>query len=677
MIVRPAKTLPSPLSQSPLLHAVLIVAVCLLSYANSFGVPFVLDDLGSMLELPYVRHLNYLGDWSLAREYAAEHSFRTRFVGYLSFGLNYALHGASVAGYHVVNLAIHAVCALLTYILVRLTPGGRGGADTPFGIPAVALFAALLFAAHPVQTQAVTYVVQRLASLATLFCIGTLVCYALARRCYEQEGRSRATLPWYLASLACAVLAMKTKEIAFTLPLAVSVYELIFFRGDRKLRLRFLAPLFLTMLIIPLSLILVPGLEPRTGELAEITRVDSELTRYQYFATQMRVIVTYIRLLLFPVGQNVIYDYPVYGSLFDLRVFPAFLFLLSLLGFGVYLAWRYSASRLPVSEVAKGCEGEPLFELRLIAFGVLWFFLTLSVESSFIPIVDVIFEHRLYLPSVGALLAFAASWSLATRKAAAGLRRGLPYAAGAVVIVLAATTFARNEVWGSEESLWRDVVEKSPNKAHGHQLLGMALFRKGEVEQALASLDRSLAIDPDFVEALCNRGNLHAQFGRFGQALIDYRRAVEVDPGSVEAWSNMGLVFSQVGDQQQAEACLEKALQFDPKYLKALNNMGLVLTRKGDPARALVYLDQALTLNAKYELAYFNRGVALKELGRLQESVSDLTRVVELNPRQAAAYTQRGDAWSKLGESGRALADFKAGCEGGDPNGCRMYQGGK
>jgi protein O-mannosyl-transferase len=211
----PGSILQSGILNRPLFHAVLIILLGLMIYSNTFHVPFQFDDL------PVIKQSASLPEtFSLSAFLEGNRS-----IGYLSFALNYAVHGLSVEGYHFVNIAIHLTNALLLYILVIvsfITPVLR---DT---VPkdrerAIALVSSLLFVCHPVQTQAVTYIVQRFTSLAAMFYLLSLILYVKARTL------SRPAI--YVLSLLCAVLAMKTKEIAFTLPFVIALYEAMFFRG--------------------------------------------------------------------------------------------------------------------------------------------------------------------------------------------------------------------------------------------------------------------------------------------------------------------------------------------------------------------------------------------------------------------------------------------------------------
>ncbi|NIQ78870.1 MAG: tetratricopeptide repeat protein, partial [Anaerolineae bacterium] len=383
-------------------------------------------------------------------------TFRQRYIGYLTFALNYRLHGLNVAGYHLVNLFIHISTALLLYLIVTLTfqtPLLRASPVRDYA-PHIAVFTALLFACHPLQTQAVTYIWQRVTSLAAMLYLLSLTAYVRWRLSASLRTAGAKALPWYVLALLSAVLAMKTKETAFMLPLTLAMYEFLFFQGKTLPRIGYLLPLLLTMLIVPLTLF---SIDRPAGELiddvSDVTRGHSNLSRYEYLMTSLRVIVTYIRLLFLPVNQNLDHDYPTYRSLLDMPVTVSAVFLLCIAGLGVLLLLR---SR----------NGAP--HLRIISFGIFWFFLNLALESSVIPLNNVIFEHRLYLPSMGVFLAvtvlvFHAVQKLKERWKGAG-RAAVLILAG-VVLALTGATYARNGKWGDEVTLWQDVVSKSPVKA--------------------------------------------------------------------------------------------------------------------------------------------------------------------------------------------------------------------
>lgn len=603
--------------QRPLLVLTAVAILSGLVYSNTFSVPFVFDDVLTIVENPFVRDLSLSADSGRA-VLSTEHGVlrvlvSLRPIGNLTFALNYALHGFELWGYHLVNLIIHIVNAFLVYLLVRFSFGTPRMKDPlPEALPGMAgFFAAILFAVHPVQTQAVTYIVQRYASLAAFFYLLSLVTYMQWRRGVRMtddrgqmaEDRQKRTdnrqqttedrwktvkikpAIWYLASIISAILAMKTKEIAFTLPLVIALYEFLFFDGETRKRVLFLLPLLLTMPLIPLTL---AGIDrPYAGLAGNVNDLEKVLTimsPWDYLLTQFRVIVTYVRLLIVPVNQNLDYDYPVYHSLFIPEVFFSFLFLLSFFVLGVYLLYRART-------------GNPA--LRLISFGIFWFFITLSVESSLLPIRDVIFEHRVYLPSVGFFLAVTVSVFLIANGLRTAWRTAVTAAVAvlfALVLLLAGAAYSRNRVWHDEETLWADVVKKSPNKARGYVNLGSAYGKKGEFHRAIETLSTAIDLDPNAAFAYSNRGMAHFYAGEHQPAFDDLTRAIELYRFSVKTYYHRAMVSYSLGNAGQAVQDLTKAVELDPGFADAYHDRGVLYARSGNTGAAVADHQQACAM---------------------------------------------------------------------------------
>jgi len=570
----------------PLVHILLITGLALLAYSNTFQVPFILDDIKEIAENPIIKNLDYFRDPASARGLFSFHSLKMRTVGYFTLAMNYKFGGTDVVGYHVFNLAIHLLNSLLVYVLLRLTfrapffqsliPGQGSNAQDqpghacyPQPLSFIPLFTALIFAVHPIQTEAVTYVVQRLTSLTAFFCLLSLTSYSVARLGTGKTGHGK-TLAWFLLSFLSAVAAMKTKEIAFTLPVVIALYEFLFLREKFRRRLLFLAPSLLTMLIIPLSLI---GTSKPVGEMLSsaslVSRVDQTVSRGDYLFTQFRVIVSYLRLLLFPVGQNLDHDYPTHPDFFTPEVFLSFLFLSSLFAFAVFCVW---ASRFPDhgSRVTDHRFSSP--ELRLIGFGILWFFIALSVESSIIPINDVMVEHRLYFPSVGFFLALVAAASGLARRFKAdrpGVGRAATATGTVIVVALAGATFTRNLVWQDNLKMWQDVIAKSPQNPRGYNNIGIYYDQRGDYEKAIPYFQQAIAVEPDYDEALFNLGIAHAALKQTDQAIYYYQKALALRPTDPKILFNLGVSYMSKKLMGPAAIAFQEALRLDPKMTQA------------------------------------------------------------------------------------------------------------
>ncbi|HEY6007467.1 MAG TPA: tetratricopeptide repeat protein [Geobacteraceae bacterium] len=452
-----------------------------------------------------------------------------------------------------------------------------------------------------------TYIVQRFTSLATLFYLGSLLLYARARLVQEGGGAGRRRVlaaGLYLLALLAALLAMKTKQIAFTLPFVVVLYEFTFFSGRIVKRVGAMALFLLTLAVVPLTL---TGPARLSGEfLDRLTALPKEsplMPRLDYLCTQFRVIVTYIRLLLFPAGQRLEYDYPIYRTFFTPPVLLSFLCLLALVVLGgfLWLRSRGVVRRAPVT----GCSQ------RLVAFGIFWFFITLAVESSIIPISDVIFEHRLYLPSVGAAIAITAALLALVDRAAARrpwVRAGAAAGFFLVAALLALATFQRNRVWATEVSLWEDTVAKSPNLPRPLNNLAAVYLKNGDPHKALAVLVRANDLAPGYTDtwlniciALDRLGMYDGRF-RYGSELFD--ASGNIKPQHLTEWfalasNNLGLAYEVLGNHARALVQFDRALKLAPNLAEAHLNRGLALLASGDRGGALEEYRVLTTLDPK------------------------------------------------------------------------------
>lgn len=622
------RQLPAALAPNrTLLGASAILLAALLAYANSFGCELVFDDWSSIRDNPHIRDLgNY------APGGAGYRSQPNRWVGYVSFALNYAVGGLDVSGYHVVNLVIHAVNALLLYALVVLTFRTERLARSTLAdaSPAIALAAALLFATHPLQSQAVTYVAQRFASLATLFYVATLVLYARWRLAGDARPAWRRFLG-YPPVLVAAVLAMRTKETAFTLPAAVAAWELMFLEGSARRRLLHLVPVAATALLVPLSFV---GAGSTIAEVLssaqEVTRVQRVVSQGDYLTTQLAVIVTYLRLLVLPVGQNLDHDYPLYTSLLEPRVLGSVVVIGGLVLLAAYLHRRTSArAARPLDPAA-----------RLVSFGIVWFFLGLSVESSVIPIVDLMYEHRVYLSSVGFFVAVATGGALLARRHAPSPGRVVSSLAAALSVVLAIATLQRNRVWASPLTLWSDAVEKSPNKTRPHSNLGLALVAAGRQAEALPHFQAVVRINPNHVSGYNNLAVLLSDMGRSDEAVHWLEVARDLKPDHAETYYNLGRVWLEQGRVAEAAEPLRKAIALDPEYVHAYANLGGALNQLGRPAETVRLLEGKDTLLRDSVEARFNLGVAYVLLGDTPGAERAVALLARLAPDRATQLAE-------------------------------------
>jgi len=636
------KKLPSPALQGlpgllrpPLLVMVLLLlAAGALAYGNSLRVPFQFDDLPNITLNPD-NHMVKMDGESLRR--AVKGPNHRRPLAYLSFALNYYLGRNDPLGYHLVNLLVHLANGLLVFLLglgILEAMGGEGGsqkAEAGEGPRWTAFGAALLFLVHPVQTQAVTYIVQRMTSLSALFMLIATLAWISARRSPRNRGG------WIAGGLLAWAAACFTKENAFILPLVLLGMDALLYddiaRFARERRPRFLLVLLaLGALLAGAGLYLEPEFEAvyRTRPFSPAERL----------LTQPRVIFHYLSLLAWPLpGRfHLDYDFPVStGLLSPPTTLPAILGIFGLIGAGWMLRRR-----------------APLFSLA-----VLWFFGNITVESSIVPL-EMVFEHRIYVPSVGVfLLLSAALWK------AFGKRRPIAFllllALSGTLLILA--TRARNEVWSDPARLFGESAAHSPGKARAHLNVGWSHYYAGRMDEAEKAFRKVLELEPGNAAALNNLGNVARSRGRLDEAVRWYREAVRQNPGLVDPRLSLAAIEIGRGRMKAALKELEAILRIDPRNAKAHSNLGTVYGMLGDKAEARRHYDLAVRYDPGEPGAYTTRARFLISIKLFEAARRDLETARRIAPGDPENLFQIGVAHEEMGLPEAALKDYEEALE--------------
>jgi tetratricopeptide (TPR) repeat protein len=537
-----------------------------LAWSNSFGVPFVFDDFDNILANPALRveDLSPAALWRAGRESPSS----SRPLANASFAVNHWLGDEDVFGYHAVNLAIHLANGLLVLLLARFVLRRLLGAavPSPAAQDALAVLAAMVFVLHPVQTQAVTYLVQRMTSLAAFFYLGGLLLFLEARR----RRRGPAGMALLASALLCWLAALGCKQIAATWPAAAALCEVLLLRDvSREGPRAALGPALLAVVGMAAAAFLYLG-----GDAGAIGRsyADRDFTPAERLLTQPRVVVFYASLVLLPMPSrlNLLHVFePSRGLLDPPTTFAALVALVALVVLSLV-----AAPRRP-----------------LAAFCGLWFVGHLVLESSVVGL-EMAYEHRLYLPMVAVALAVA---GVAARTLAAS--RATTIAAALVLIAaLGAGTFLRNEAWRSRVSLWSDTVAKSPTSARAWTNLGRALAEDGQPDAAVRRLERALALDPDLAEAHYNLGQIALARGRDSEAAEHYRRALRADPARVPARANLAAALARQHRIGEAVAQLREAVALAPTRVDLHFNLAVLLEREGRRQEALRHYEAVLRL---------------------------------------------------------------------------------
>jgi tetratricopeptide (TPR) repeat protein len=613
---RPArsKNYSSPLSDAfgsslSLKGLVTILILGFIIYANSFESTFHLDDINNIRDNPSIRNLtDFKGMWEFSQ---------TRFLALYTFAWNYHYGQLHVGGYHLVNLIIHLINAILVYwlsFLIFSTPALKDK-FIPKDKIILSLAVAFLFVSHPLATQSVTYIVQRMTSMSAMFYFLGLILYLLSR--FTNKGQPIKTR-LLIGCVISVLLGCLTKENTFTFPFAIVLLEIFFLQSGQNV-ISFKDKRVLLVSVGLLSLIAL-GFYSYSDYLLRPAYVDEnplekDITAFHYLLTQFSVILKYIQLLFVPVNQVFDYNYKPVTSFLDPKAWISFIALLCLVALAIVTFKKH----------------------RIISFGIFWFFLTLSVESSIIPLNDLIFEHRTYLPSFGffLLLVYMVYWL--TWKNIKTI--GIAFLA-LVIVVNSVLTYLRNNVWKDEITLSTDSIMKSPEKARPYNNRGDALVDQKRLEEAYQDFSKAIELLPNYSMAYYNRGNLYQKQKNYDLAISDYTTAISNRPEFDRAFNNRGSVFKDLNRLDEALADYNQAISINRFYHMAYNNRGSVYILQKQYQRAIEDLDQAISLKPDFAEALGNRGIAKLQIGNTDGCV-DLKSASDLGFAPAGEYFRK------------------------------------
>lgn len=535
-------------------NILLLIMLCLLSYCRTFDVPFVFDDFATIKFNPLIRDFENFFDRGQALAVFTQNqqmlkdtlnSFYARPISYLTFAANHHIHGLALAGYHVVNLSIHIANVVCIYLLVLLIPKRLAQSDVDVdkdSLPRmrmIALITASLFAVHPVMTNAVTYIIQRMTSLVALFYLVTILLYAYSYSCYGKEKKQTV---YALALLSCCA-AMLTKESAFTIPLMLMLYEAAFVKDELKRRIAKLTPFFISMAIIPLNVAGLnnPETSPATDTLSSSLNLVNfqKLSSWEYLLTQFRAVAFYLKLLLAPVGLSLDHDFRISRSIMEPEVLLTMALHICLFCYGCYLV---RSSRKSTNSMLD----------RLAGFGLLWFYIALLVESTVIPLNAVAVEYRAYLPSVGIFLFAVCSTYKLSDKMSGRMSRHLPLMWLPVICVLMVSTIVRNETWRDPELLWKKTIALYPKLPLPYANLADYYISRGTLSDAVSVYKHSIQEIPSEANLYYELGIVYIMSREYELAIAALSQAVTLKPEMKKGYERLAQAYLYTGRQELA-----------------------------------------------------------------------------------------------------------------------------
>ncbi len=616
-----------------LLSVCSIIFLCILIYSNSLNSPFAFDDSPNIENNPYIR-ISEL-DFQKISDAGFKSISYNRPLANISFALNYYFGKYDVTGFHVVNIIIHIINGILVYFFSLITikqtsniPDQNFPHVRSASIQVMSLFAALIFIAHPVQTQSVTYIVQRMNSMAAMFFLLALILYINGRLSRIKWKRWALFLGCFLSW----VMSLGCKETAGMLPFIILLYEWYFFQDLRlgwlKQNIKYFIGLFVVLIILVLIYL---GKSPFDKILSSYAHRD--FTMFERVLTQFRVVVFYISLLLFPHPSRLNLLHHVTISHSFLNPATTLLSLLVIFGLG-FLAILIARKQ------------------RLISFFILWFFINLIIESSVIGL-EMVFEHRLYLPILGFILIVASMIFHLLKKQAWAITLAV-----IMILFLGSATYVRNKVWQDSVTLWSDVVSKNPKSYRAYHNMGVVLKEQGRHKEAIDYFSRALSIKPEFAEVHNNLGFALMEQGRLKEAIDYFTEALKIQPDFAQAHNNLGTAFISQGRIKEATDHFSEAIKLKSDYAEAHNNMGNSLQEQGKLKEAIQFFSNALRIKPDFAGAHNNMGTALAHQGRFKEAIGHFSKALKIQPDFSEAHNSLGTTLARQGRVKEAISHF-------------------
>lgn len=642
----------------------IIFFISLLAYFNTFANSFHYDDYSYILNNDAFKE--YINHSFSVRETFSNLSNRSTVLATLY--LNFSIDGFNVFGFHVVNLIIHILSCLLIFLFVKETL--RIIAFTQYNegnLPSISpsplykregvrinapLIAGLLFAVHPVNTQAVTYISNRSTLMATCF-------YLVSFLCFIKGAIAKFYLKIFLLFFLSAVffvLGFGSKIIIITAPVLFFIYYLCVIPQNSSLIKRaFLDKLPVSILAgiaaTPLILILISKyithqrltemsntlLSKFLGQaLMTISLTKDYFSSTIYLLTEFKVIVFYyLKMTIFPFNQNIDPDFPVAGGITDFSALSGLFIIISILIIGLYF---YKKN-------------------RLITFGIFWVYITLLPTSSIIPLIDTVAEHRMYLPYVGIVIIVSAFSNNFYLKDPLNSKKRVAYSLIFIlfpIILFSILTVQRNFIWKDEISLWLDAGKKSPWLRRPFNNLGEAYEKNADYQKAIQALKKAIAISPDYDFAHNNLGTVYGKLNQIDLAIQEYRHVLQINNQFPTVHYNLGKAYEMKGMLHEAVQEYSLAIKQQFNFYQAYFNLADIYSRQGLYQKAISASQKFLKYKPSNPTAHFQLGNIFIKKGNIDEAFQHFSRAAELDNNYLPAKIAIGNILMMKGNFDRA-----------------------
>jgi tetratricopeptide (TPR) repeat protein len=610
----------------------LILIVSFGVYLNALFNGFVYDDEYLLLQNPWIRDARHIpemflsGMWAFKDQEAGNY-YRPMF--HLFYMADYHIFGLRPWGFHLTKILFHMGSSLLVLLMASTIMSRHGEANTKTYNEYVPFAAALLFATHPIHTEAVLGITE--VSLAFFYFLS----FYLYVKADDVWGK------FSIVSLLFFLLAAFSKETALTLPILLIAYDYSFKR-DSVLHLtpetfylllkRYLPYLVVAGIYFILRTYAIGGFAP--------AKAHPGLSGYEYFINVFPLFAKYLGKLILPINLSLFYNFDPIFSLFEWKGIMA---VAVTLGFILTLYLARNRNRIL------------FFSLLLMVIPLLpVFYIPALGELTF-------GERFLYLPSAGFVIIVSIGLcGIASLDALRG--KAVPIMLSIVLVITAlysAGTIKRNPVWKDSLTLWSDTAKKSPDSYISHNNLGFAYYNLGRTDEAIEELILALRLKPGYAKAHSNLGNSYYEQGRIDEAIVEYEETIRLKPDFAGAHYNLGRSYYDKGRMDEAIVEYEETIRLKPDFADAHNNLGLVHFNQGRIFKAIEEYKVALRLSPNAHEPHYNLGNAYYNQGLTDEAIEEFIKTLELNPEHPGAHNNLGNAYDDKGLREKAIEEYK------------------
>jgi tetratricopeptide (TPR) repeat protein len=590
-------------------HLFAIIIIVLLStgiYLNTLSCPFYYDDISNIVENPLIRELKNIPKFFSYNQFTG----KFRAIPAVTFAFDYYFSNKSPIRFHITNILFHTVNGILVYIIL-LELFGLIKKNVKIRL---SLFISLLFISNPIQTNVVNYIVQRNGELATFF---YLLAFFLFIKGRLLSGFTKVF--FYTGSVFFFFCSSWSKEIGFTFPIMIAIFEFIFMCKDKKMLLNRLA--IFSVFFIPYTIYILFFFRGN----GIIREVQSGLWGpWQNLLTQANVIIEYIKLLILPLpGRlNIDHDFKLAEFIFEYPTFVSIITILSLIVLAIYLVRKE----------------------KIASFAILWFFITLIPTSSIIPLWEIIAEYRLYLPGFGFYLLLGLTIDYVIIYLRKKNKKGFNwdkircFVFVGIVFFYSMGTYQRIFVWKDELTLWEDAVSKSPKKPKARNNLGNAYYNKGLYKEAIREYKRAVFLFPDWEKPYNNLGNVYAFQRLYTEAIEKYKESIKINPNFAKAYNNLGNAYNQLGLYDKAITVYKKALEIRPDFPEFQYNLALAYKNQGIYDKAIKAYKRVLKMEPNFGRVYYHLGLVYKHKGFDEKAISAYKKMIIHKPNFINTY---------------------------------------